>query len=342
MNVRNRVTLGFVVGAAALMMGGEAVAQDALIVVIDRSGSMTGQGSVDGTSKWDIAIERARTEITATAADRAYELWTFSGTTWTRHYSFATGAGKTTAVRQAEMEAELDALPGPSSTTPLAGTVCDAVDSLTTWANGVGGFPPPLLRISLQSDGLENATNTTHPCYGPDSATAYDPTNPMRGGLTPNSWEWKVLNKAITGNENNPNNTPVTVIVDTAVLFDFIPTLAFAGPTIMQATSERTVTGAVVPGTFNGLGSGVSFFEGLANETGGRYVEVDPDLPPPVFADISGNGCVDNADYFALLAVYGQQVDATNIESDLNRNQVVDYADYLLLLNNFGLGYACP
>ncbi|MEM7675090.1 MAG: hypothetical protein AAF449_03705, partial [Myxococcota bacterium] len=187
--------------------------QDALIVVVDRSGSMNDCFDSTGRTKWEEAIDRARIAVQVPAIDRAYELWSFSGSSWTQHYTFAAGSALSTTQRQDAMDLALDNLLaiGPGGATPLAGSVCASVDTLTSWAISEGGFPPPPLRIALFSDGLENQTPTTDQCYGPASTTAYDPTNPDRGGLTPGSWEWKVLNKAITGNANNPANPPVTV-----------------------------------------------------------------------------------------------------------------------------------
>lgn len=319
-----------------------ALAQDALVVIIDRSSSMNGAGSPDGTTKWALARDLAQAAIEVDAPGREFELWTFSGTSWTNHVNFAAGSALTDAARRSQMITALNSLPGPASSTPLAGSVCDAVDSLTSWAAASGIFPPPSLRISLFSDGLENSTPSTHPCDGPNSASDYDASNPNRGGLTPNSWEWKVLNKAITGNPNNPNNLPggISVIVDTHTLFNFIPSFGFAAmPMRTLRPYEATPSRQLVVSGFSP--SGLEFLEGLSSATGGRYVEVDPTQPPPVFADVNGNGCVDNADYYAVIGSYGQPVNSGNIDADINRNQTVDYSDYLAVLQNFGMGHSC-
>ncbi len=333
----NRIAAGAL--ALLCLYASPASAQDALIVLIDRSGSMLGSGSPSGTPNWDIALDQARDRVSVGPPNRAYELWTYSGSSYTRHVSFSDGAGLSDGDRRNLMVNAIDALSGPSSLTPLALTVCDAVDGLINWASGSTTFPPPLLHISIYSDGLENSTPAGTQCAGPNSATTYDDANPIRGGLTPSSWQWKVLNKAITGSPTNQSNTPAQVIFDATVLLtNFLPTFS---PTSAGGDDVAEAGHAFAPSSFSPTSSGFDFFEGLARETGGKYVVIDSARPPPVLGDINGDRCVNNADFYALLAVYGQPVNPSNIDADLNRNQVVDYGDYVTLLQNFGSG-VCP
>src|SRR5690606_10611183 len=126
--IKHLGSLALVTGALAYSVPAFAQ-QENVIIVIDSSGSMA-TAAPGGDPKWDIALDQAEAFVSLPHADREYELWTYSGAAWTRHYSFADGAGLSVSQRQADVLGFINSLSGPFSTTPLAGTLCDAVDSL--------------------------------------------------------------------------------------------------------------------------------------------------------------------------------------------------------------------
>ena len=319
--------------------------QENTVILLDSSGSMSQPGASDGTSKWDIALQGVRDLVNAPHPDREFELWTFNGVDYVQHFSFADGSTMTMAQRQMAVINAVDALPGPTDLTPMAMSICDAVDTLIAHEPGV--FPIPTKRIAMWSDGLENSTPDTHPCWGPSSGTDYDPTIQPRGGLETDSWQWKVLNKAITGDPQSTASLPpdFQIITDVQTLFEFIPTLSMAGFDAHEYAAAAPV--AREQGTFGTAFStmspgALSFMEALATETGGRFQAVDPQLPPPVAGDITGDRCVDFHDYQQVIQFYGQSVSSPESdEADLNRDGMVDYLDYTIVIQNWGSGANC-
>jgi len=318
------------IGAAltALLPAGAAVAeQENVVILIDRSGSMGEPGNVNGASKWDIALQVVKEFVNLPHTNREYELWTFSGPSWTPRYTFADGTGKTVPQRQSDLLSIINALPGPTSSTPLAGTFCDAVDSLMAHEPYI--IPIPKKRVRLFTDGIENDTPNAHPCKGPNSSTEYDPSAIPRGGLDSGSWEWKLLNKAITGDPLNSTANPppeYRILVDVEELFEYL-----VAP--KSQYNAASVTQGAVP---------TPFFQGLANETGGRYTKVDPAAPLPVLGDVTSDACVDYYDYQYVVNYWGQPVtDSATDLADLNRDSMVDYYDYLVIVQNWGNGSGC-
>lgn len=339
----------FALAALGLGYTGTAAAadQENVIVVLDASGTMQQAGDASGTSKWEISKQRARDFVNLPHTDREYELWSFSGSSWIRHYSFADGAGKTVGQRQAEMINAINAASVTPYTTPLAMTVCDAIDTLIAHEQLV--FPPPRKRIMLQTDGLENASPATHPCNGPASAAQYDASITPRGGLTPDSWEWKVLNKGITGSPSGTGNPPAgfEVIADITALFDYIPSMSVGSfsvaeyETVAPISEEIGPMGATTYSEPLSLAA-VAYFKGLAQKTGGRYTQIDPATPPPTPGDVDSSGCTDYADYVQVMQWYGQPVTEPHSDlADLTRDGWVNYNDYLVVVQNWGSGPTC-
>lgn len=59
---------------------------------------------------------------------------------------------------------------------------------------------------------------------------------------------------------------------------------------------------------------------------------------PPVRGDVTGDGCVDDADHAAVIADFGDSVPPGNPAADLNADGIINIHDRLLVLENFGEG----
>ena len=323
--VFSRASMG--VACAAALTSGVASADEHVLILLDRTGSMSLQ-SVPGKTRFQVAKERINSFLDVVPPQPTkYAFWTFEGTTAVQVYSFA--QNKTPAEIKAAVNAA--ALGG---NTPLAHSLCGAVDALINFLPNEFHTK----RIYLSTDGEENATLTTDQCYGPPSATAW-PT------LTTNSWQWKVRNKACTGNANTPGPCSggippagLSLIVDIDHLFDFVPFQADAFTEDGEDPRLRNGFAAAAS-----LSNDVSFFGGLSSATNGRYAGVTPTTPPaqatPVPGDATGDGCVNVSDRSAVLAQYGQTVPA-GTPTDFNRDRIVNIYDHNTVLQNYGRG--CP
>jgi len=316
--------------AAALALLGAsahtASANEHVLVVLDTTGSMT-LGSTPGLTRLDVAKARISTFLdTVPSVTSEYALWFFEGTTFTRVFSFADH--KTAAqVKAAVLAATTGGL------TPLAHSVCAAVDELINY------LPSEFhsKRIYLATDGAENNSPVTDQCFGPSSGTVY-PT------LTVGSWQWKVRNKACTGNANTPGvcsgGVPgggLTLIVDVDHLFDFVPTMSASSALSLEGggRSRGTLSAVVVLPPPN---SDAAFFRGLSRETRGRYTGITPSTSPsvatPIPGDVNGDGCVNIQDRALVLQQYGTPGNG----ADLNHDGIVNTFDLQTVLQNFGRG----
>jgi hypothetical protein len=297
-----------------------ASADEHVLVVLDRTGSMT-LASIPGKTRLQVAKERinAFLDIVPSVSTK-YAFWTFEGTTYTPVYTFA--QNKTPAEIKAAVNAVVT-----GGNTPLARSVCGAVDELINFLPNEFHTK----RIYLATDGEENASPTTDQCYGVSSTTTYP-------NLQTNSWQWKVRNKACTGNASTPGPcasgippSGLSLIVDIDHLYDFVPLRADAPVEWADSASTRTLSST----------SDAAFFGGLSRETNGRYVGVTPSTPPtqatPVPGDASGDGCVNVTDRSLVLSQYGQTVPA-GTATDFNRDRIVNVYDYNTVLQNYGRG----
>jgi hypothetical protein len=312
---------------AAALVGGAAStarADEHVLVLLDTTGSMT-LNSVPGKTRLQVAKERIATFLTTVpSVPTRYALWFFEGSSYTPIYDFADGA------TAAQVNAQVQAA-GTGGVTPLAHSVCAAVDELINY------LPAELhtKRIYMATDGEENSTPVGDQCYGPNSATTY-PT------LTAWSWQWKVRNKACTGSADTPGvcsgGVPpggLTLIVDVDHLFDFVPTMSAKGRSLEAAFGGKmTASAASTPAPAN---ADAAFFGGIAQETRGRYQAITPSTPPaqatPRPGDANGDGCVDIRDRAIVLQQYG-----TAGSADFNRDGIVNIFDLQTVLRNFGTG----
>jgi hypothetical protein len=201
----------------------------------------------------------------------------------------------------------------PFGITPLAGSMCDAVDTLV-----LDGGATKILQVS--SDGEENATPAAHPCFGPFSTIA---TEPFSAG----SWQNKVYVKAVGA---------VIVRID---LFNPAPIISFAA----QAAADPEGGGTAMQQQFASIAAAAindrpptleEFFGALARATGGQLVVAHDEEPLPVFADMDGDRCVNRTDAILLARQFGRSIPAVDGKFDLNQDGVVGFADYQILLDH--------
>jgi V8-like Glu-specific endopeptidase len=200
--------------------------EEHVLILLDRTGSMTEPGTADGLTKWDDAINAAMgwvavDSLTASLFTRAYSVWTFrrgdgqdglvqvwpeSGSADCANVDPESGFCVFERVDPLEaasdyfnLQAELEDIrtehaPVVGPTTPLAESVCDVLETLRPL--------PALQRIIFQSDGGENSSASAHPCAGDNSAEFENPLeNPellevADWGMTLDSWQAKVIRRA--------------------------------------------------------------------------------------------------------------------------------------------------
>jgi len=294
-----------------------------VLLILDLTGSMSAS-SAGGMARIDVAKAQLKAVVQAVPAPGTeYALWTFESNTFTRVFSF-TDPKTTTDLENAINAASL------GGSTPLAHTVCAAVDELFNYKPNV--FADKV--IELATDGEENNTAPLDQCFGPPSATKW-PT------LDVNSWQWKVRNKACTGSPGSPGpcNNPtgsssLSLIINVYHLFDFI---SFRGvPTNLEAGPKtRSISGSGAQ-TLS-ASDDAAFFAGLASVTHGRYSAITLATPLaqafPVPGDANSDGCVNVADRALVLQQFG-----TAGSADLNHDGVVNTFDLQTVLQNFGRG----
>lgn len=324
--ITRTLTLAAAVATAIGAGAGQARADEHVLVLLDVTGSMA-LSSIPGMTRLDVAKERISTFLaTVPGTPTKYALWFFEGSSYSPIYDFADNA-TAAQVESAVMAATVGGV------TPLAHSVCAAVDELINY------LPSEFhsKRIYMATDGEENASPVTDQCYGPSSTTLY-PT------LTTGSWQWKVRNKACTGNASTPGvcsgGVPpggLTLIVDVDHLFDFVSIMSAdvsasreAGPgdRITLKSSGPLLTSA-----------DAAFFAGLSSETQGHYAGITPSTPPtqavPLPGDATGDGCVNIQDRALVLQQWGTP---GNGQTDFNRDGIVNIFDLQTVLQNYGQG----
>jgi len=215
-----------------------------MLVLLDRTGSMQALTS-DGSTRCEKALGTAISDVNIFFANNppgsSVSVWTFRDAAYT---PLTNGF-----VNEATAEAALDALnpTGCSGLTPLAESMCDAVDALTTTFPSA---PAGALRLAVSTDGEEN--NSDGECDGPHSLAGT-----ACGTFDPGSWQQKVCDKMLG-----------RAIVLARVWGDLEQSLTFGD------VDEET-------GWLRGGGvSDSAFFEALAQATGGTFHFVNDTAPP--------------------------------------------------------------
>jgi hypothetical protein len=312
--------------AMVALGAGTARADEHVLVLLDTTGSMV-LNSVPGKTRLQVAKERIATFLdTVPSTPSKYALWFFDDDSYHPIYHF-TDNRSAADVKAAVLGATTGGL------TPLAHSVCAAVDELINY------LPSEFhsKRIYMATDGEENNTAIGDQCQGPSSATVYP-------NLQIGSWQWKVRNKACTGNANTPGPCSggippagITLIVDVDHLFDTVPTMMSRIDTFALEGGKRSAmsTFAAAPAPAN---SDAAFFGGITRETRGRYTGVTPQTPPaaatPTPGDANVDGCVNIQDRALVLQQYGTRGNGT----DFNRDGIVNVFDLQTVLQNYGRG----
>jgi hypothetical protein len=224
------------------------------IILLDRTGSMQTVVLPEGDTLCERARRQAKQEVmdffSREPSGSSVSVWTFHGDGPTPLTSGFVGAAEATAA--------LDALFGVacSNLTPLAESICAAVDSI------VGTFPAEpfqTLEISIISDGLENNSGGT--CAGPASTAGNSCVLNAPGDqlFDVGSWQRKVCDYMLGH-----------AVANTTLWGDICNGCPLSG------------SGAdVETGLLQGPGvSDVVFFQALAKATGGRFIHADTTPPP--------------------------------------------------------------
>lgn len=317
-NVRN-LMIGFAAVLATAAGASAAHADRKMLVLIDASGSMS-TVRADSTTRFDAAKARALNQIGVQAGIGldAVAVYTFSDTTST----LQTAGGFVDPNVAIDTITNLDLFTVGGGNTPLAGSMCDAVDVLTAT-----GATTKILEVA--SDGEENFTPSGHQCFGPFST---DPNPPY----TPGSWENLVLGKV--------SGAGIAVQID---LFDPGPVTGFAARLAAMADPEGALTAqtravsafSMMAAATDGPPTLADFFTQIALVSGGRLTLIEDTVPTlPVIGDFTGDGCVDRRDALAVARAFGQTGSPQDIPFDLDFDGTVGFSDYAAVVSHFTPG----
>jgi hypothetical protein len=319
------VVAGLVAALVSVIGSNAALADRKMVVLIDASGSMS-TVRTDGFTRFETAKARAKSKIAeqkAIDATTTFSVYTFSDVSSTPQTAgFVTATTANTAIDG------LDLLTVGGGITPLAGSVCDAVDVLVAT-----GATTKVLQLA--SDGEENSTPATNICAGPFST---DPSPPYSGG----SWQNKVLNYA----GDNGINVQIELFDPGPIVTLAARAAAARDPEAQLTARTKLITAIAAAAVGEGPPTLAEFFAELARETGGRLTIIDDQVPQlPVFADLNGNSCVDRSDALLVARAFGQTGAPQDHPLDLDSDGKVGFSDYALALASFtpgGCGTADP
>lgn len=285
-----------------------------MLVLIDASGSMGTPRPADPVNPDRFAAAKRRAESQIVDQSRLGQLdgvavYTFSDLSAT----LQTEGFVDPNLARARI-AELSLFDVGGGTTPLAGSLCEAVDVLVDEAPGIDD----VRILALSSDGEENTTPLGNPCQGPPS-TLPDP--PYSGG----SWQNKVLNYVV--------DNGVSPYID---LFDPGPIIGArrgSGADQRASAALRADQVGLAPPAL------ADFFAELARAGGGRLTVIEDDQAAlPVFADFTGNACTDRSDAILVARAFGRTGAPQDNPFDLDADGVVGFADYAHSLVAFTAG----
>jgi dockerin type I repeat protein len=319
-NVRN-LLIGFAAVLATVAGASAAHADRKMLVLIDASGSMSTLRA-DSQSRFDAAKARALDQIGVQAGIGldAVAVYTFSDTTAT----LQTAGGFVDPNIAIDTITALDLFTVGGGNTPLAGSMCDAVDALhaVTATERI---------LEVASDGEENFTPSDHQCFG---AFSSDPNPPYSAG----SWENLVYNKVA--------GAGIAVQID---LFDPGPVTGFAARLAAMTDPEGALTARTraasafstmaVAAATEGPPTLADFFTQIALVSGGRLTVIEDTVPSlPVTGDFTGDGCVDRRDALAVARAFGQSGSPQGLPFDLNFDGSVGFTDYASVVSHFTPG----
>lgn len=321
-NVRN-LLIGFTAVAATVVGASAAHADRKMLVLIDASGSMS-TVRADMATRFEAAKLRAVNQIGVQGGGGAIAgvaVYTFSDTTST--LQTAGFVDPNTAITKIQ---SLDLFTVGGGNTPLAGSMCDAVDALTN-------EPATEKIFEIASDGEENFTPMLHPCFGPFSV---DPTPPY----TTDSWQNKVYLKVSDANF--------------AVVVDLLDPGPIVGPFARQAAAfdpEASLTAqtrarsafsmmtAPAAAAAEGPPTLREFFTEIARVSGGRLTVIeDTATTIPITGDLNGNACIDRSDALAVARKFGATGAPQDNPTDINLDGTTGYADYAFVVSHFTPG----
>jgi hypothetical protein len=346
-----------------------------VLVLVDVSGSMADPHTAS-TTKLQQALVPAKNDVLrakAKAGSKPYEiaLWAFDASFpesegWiSRVVDFPNPSDANAVLAQLGFDANGNPSGSPNpvftptSSTPLAGAACFAGTAFVASLNASGGVNTPGYEwnktisdgmggmrranierdLFIETDGLENATpdDGTDDCYGTTSTQAY-------ASYEPESWQYKVRNKLLTGNSSTFSTLDSELVVNVNLIFqNFVSGLAKSG------SESRSYSAWSTPYTTEPtLDQAITFYGGVANNTSGSFKTVTVSANGSVDSrrpgDVDYSGCVGNADYSEMMQWYGMQVSAAQPHSywaDLNGDGFVDFLDYSILAAHWGEGGVC-
>lgn len=321
----------WIVGVAGLLAMTHAIAQvpplppkpyELNALLIDLSGSMGVSSQADPSkTRLELGMDAVESDINTQRLGRRAAIYTFNST---NGLTEVVGFDDPQAIDSNQILTELLNIENTSGATigltPFAQAYCEIVDILKAEASRQGWAPIQVdLKITLATDGLENATPPTHECYGTNGLTA----NELEPWTVDGAWQYKVKNKGETGNPGSPGHpsAPATIITNVNYLFDsFVMMRSFS--------------------SFAAVNNEIDFYTAQTSDSGGYIRTISRTSELPVAGDVNGDHCVDTADYNLLLQNYGQS-GTFNIPGDLNNDRSVNYDDYGTLLQFWGTGHGC-
>jgi hypothetical protein len=241
MNLKSAVTLTLLLCGSliAAPTANAACPAAAAVFVIDQSNTMNDPGAATGgtTPKRDIGLTIANNYLAGLPSGSPVAVVGFGNTPQYdpsyQHVLVDFSAGlkagtNDTQIKAAFQQAHDDTMPG-TYWTPLAASVCAGIDDIMD--NAVdpmciflpGSSSSTRLQVYLISDGIENSTPDGDQCKGTvENTGTFDPSLEGSGfGLTPQSWQWRMANKALTGSADDPTvpQGGIKIVFNVALLF---------------------------------------------------------------------------------------------------------------------------